>query len=305
MSWPTSWPARGIVWCLVARRAERLEELAARLRDRPSPGAEVHVLPADLADPEAPGRLVAEAVDRLGGLDVLINNAGLGLPRFFGESEPDDLARQLAVNLIAPLLLTRHALPHLIASRGLVINIGSAISAMANPSLGAYGTTKAGLAYFTEALRREVRHKGVRVCLVEPGPVETEFFEAVQSRARDGRKALGASPPSDGLYNALRDRPPRFLAIRRPATPRAGSPGCSTIPAGGSPSPAAPSGRGGRSGPSSALSPAWATSPSRRWPRGSSGSNVDPSRPGKPADPPLSMDSSIIPCSDASPTSWA
>lgn len=203
---------RGDRLALVARRAGRLEELAGTLRER-SPRAEVHVIPADLAGPDAPRRVVEEAVGRLGGLDVLINNAGLGLPRFFGESEPGALAEQIAVNLAAPLLLTRHALPMLRESRGMVINIGSAITATANPALGLYGTTKAALAYFNDSLRREVRHQGVRVCLVEPGPVETEFFAAVQSRARDGAKALGASPRTDWLYNPLRDRPPAFLAI--------------------------------------------------------------------------------------------
>ena len=109
---------------------------------------------------------------------MLINNAGLGLPHLFAGSEPEQILRQLEVNLVAPMMLTRYALPYLIESRGVVINVGSSITSVANPALGAYGATKAGLAYWNDALRREVQYKGVNVCLVEPGPVKTEFFDA-------------------------------------------------------------------------------------------------------------------------------
>jgi uncharacterized protein len=195
---------------LTARRADRLERLAGELRGA---GAEALVLPADLADPATPGRLVAGVLEGFGRLDVLINNAGHGLPDLFGASDPEGLREQIEVNLVAPIVLTRHALPALVASRGMVINIGSSITSMASPIFGVYGTTKAGLAYWNDALRREVRHKGVRVCLVEPGPVETDFFAAVAARAGD-RPALGVAPPPDRLYNAMRDRPPWIMTAR-------------------------------------------------------------------------------------------
>lgn len=194
---------------LVARRAGPLEAVAREVREL---GGEALVLAADLADPEALAPLVAATVGRFGGLDVVINNAGFGLPEYFGVSDPAELHRQIAVNLSAPLLLTRHALPHLAESKGLVINIGSAITCAANPIFGAYGTTKAALAYWTDALRREQRDRGVRTCLVEPGPVDTEFFAAVEQLDPHGR-ALGIAPPPDALYNALRDRPPTLMTI--------------------------------------------------------------------------------------------
>ena len=93
---------------------------------------------------------------------MLINNAGLGLPTLFADAEPDQLARQLAVNLTAPLLLTRLCLPSLIERKGMIINIGSAITCVANSALGAYGATKAGLAYWNDALRRELATTGSR-----------------------------------------------------------------------------------------------------------------------------------------------
>jgi len=195
---------------LVARREDRLLAVA---RDVRALGGEALPLAEDLADPEAPARIVAAVVARFGGIDALINNAGVGLPRYFCECDPDEIREQAEVNFVAPIVLTRHALPHLIASRGGVVNVGSAIAAVANPILGAYGATKAGLAYWNDALRRELRAEGVAVSLVDLGPVATEFFEAVRRRSEPGGgdRPLGIDPAPDSLYNAMRDRPPRAM----------------------------------------------------------------------------------------------
>jgi uncharacterized protein len=173
---------------LAARRLDRLERLAGELR-KFDPTIIVATVAVDLADPEGPGRLAREVVDRFGGVDVLINNAGLGLPTQFAGADPGLIARQVAVNLTAPLLLTRHCLPSLVERRGQIINIGSAITCVANSALGAYGATKAGLAYWNDALRRELATRGVKVCLVEPGPFKTEFMAAVESRVPAGERA--------------------------------------------------------------------------------------------------------------------
>lgn len=192
---------------LVARRKERLVQQARQYREL---GVETLVIPADLSHPDAPEAVVKAVSDHFESLDVLINNAGMGLPRYFGQSDPEALRTQLAVNLEAPILLVRHALPMLEESQGVIINIGSALSVLPSPIFGVYGTTKAALAYFTDALRREVTSRGIRVCLVEPGPISTEFFQAVESRAGD-RPCLGTRPTWDGLYNPVRDRPPRLF----------------------------------------------------------------------------------------------
>lgn len=183
---------------LTARRADRLERLADEIGKQ---NGNVAIFPADLDRPSAPEQIIAETVRRFGKIDVLLNNAGFGLPSLFEDSKPDEIRSQIEVNLVAPLLLTRHALPHLIASRGMVINIGSAISCLPNPALGAYGTTKAGIAYFSTAMRRELKHRGVTVCLVEPGPVKTEFFEAFTK--------LGPEP---GTYHPMLDAPSPWMS---------------------------------------------------------------------------------------------
>lgn len=190
---------KGYRLALTARRADRLEALAEAAR---ADGAEALVLPADLADPEAPGRLVASVVDRFGGLDALINNAAFGLPSFFADVEPEALRRQIEVNFTAPLMLTRFALPVLVARKGAIINIGSSITSVANPVFGAYGATKAAMAYWNDALRRELRGQGVSVSLVEPGPVDTEFFEAA------------AGPEPSAPVRPAMQPPPRFATAR-------------------------------------------------------------------------------------------
>ena len=121
---------------LTARRGDRLAELASEL-SRIQPALEVVTVAADLTDRETPAHLLEATVSRFGGLDVLVNNAGLGLPTLFADAEADQLAAQLAVNLAAPLLLARVCLPSLEARKGMIINIGSAITCVANSALGA------------------------------------------------------------------------------------------------------------------------------------------------------------------------
>lgn len=210
---------------LVARRGDRLDELADELQ-REQPGLEVQTIAADLSEPDAPARVADKAIERFGGVDVLINNAGLGLPTLFADAPLEDITQQIAVNFTAPLLLTRALLPSLIERRGMIINIGSAITCVANSALGAYGATKAGIAYWNEALRRELRSLGVTVCLVEPGPISTEFSKALQGRVAEGDKAHSVVETPAAWMTAdvedvagrvanLLDRPKRRLSVRR------------------------------------------------------------------------------------------
>jgi short-subunit dehydrogenase len=192
---------------LSARRVDRLEALASECR---SLGAEVALIPADLTDTNEPARIVREAVATFGGLDVLINNAGYGLGKSFPEADPADLVRQLDVNLVSPILMVRHALPSLSERRGTIVNVGSSITAIAIPSFGVYGATKAGLAYFNDALRRELKGTGVRVCLVEPGPIRTEFLDVIEAQSNQERPLWEVRPPA--FINGRADDAARRIA---------------------------------------------------------------------------------------------
>jgi meso-butanediol dehydrogenase/(S,S)-butanediol dehydrogenase/diacetyl reductase len=130
---------------------------------------------ADLADPEAPERIVAETVSRHGRLDVLVNNAGLMPEATVEETSPEAWQRCLAVNLTAPFLLVRAALPHLRRTKGSIVNTGSIEGLAANPRHAAYCASKAGLHGLTRAVAVDHGHEGIRCNAVAPGWIDTEL----------------------------------------------------------------------------------------------------------------------------------
>ncbi len=135
------------------------------------------VLPisCDLREPQQCENLVARAVDWGGRLDVLVNNAGVGIFKPVLEMGMEELAEQLHTNLCGVFYLTRAALPHLLQTRGWVINIASLAARHPFAGGAAYCASKAGLVAFSECLMQEVRHRGVRVAAVLPGSVDTTF----------------------------------------------------------------------------------------------------------------------------------
>lgn len=169
---------------LVGRRSEPLEEVAALVREK---GGQAVIIPADLTADGAPGQVVAEAQEQLGGIDVLINNAGnVRAGRLEAIEEPEVLA-QIALNLTAPILLTRAALPALRASGdGLVVNVSSGFGLLGMAFYTVYGATKAGIAHFGEALRRELYGEGVHVLNVFPGATDTPMMESSKAEAEHG-----------------------------------------------------------------------------------------------------------------------
>ena len=169
---------------LVGRRTEPLEEVAELVRAR---GGQVQVVPADLTETGAAAAAVAAAQERFGGIDVLVNNAGnvrAGRLESIGEAE---VLAQIALNLTAPILLTRAALPALRSSgNGLVVNVSSGIALIGMPFYTTYAATKAGIAHFGEALRRELHGEGVHVLNVFPGATSTPMMETSKAGAEHG-----------------------------------------------------------------------------------------------------------------------
>lgn len=169
---------------LTARRVERLEQLAAGM-------PETLIVPADLTKAEDITRIVFETLARYDRIDVLVNNAGLGRYDWIERLSDADIRTEIAVNLMAPILLTRAVLPSMLARRsGVIINVGSAAGRIATPTMAIYNATKFGLDGFTEALRRELRPRGIHLCVIYPGGVAgTEFGD--QSK----RSSLGLTTP--------------------------------------------------------------------------------------------------------------
>ncbi|MDP9459907.1 MAG: SDR family NAD(P)-dependent oxidoreductase [Actinomycetota bacterium] len=169
---------------LVGRRAEGLEEVATLVREQ---GGQAHVVAADLTAPGAAGDVVAAAQERFGGIDVLVNNAGNVRAGRLETIEQAEVIAQISLNLTAPILLTRAALPALRASGdGLVVNVSSGIGLVGLPFYAAYAATKAGIAHFGEALRRELFAEGVHVLTVYPGATSTPMIATSQAGPEHG-----------------------------------------------------------------------------------------------------------------------
>lgn len=145
-------------------------------------------IPCNVADPQQCQRLVDETVERLGRLDVLVNNAGFGILKPMTELTVEEWRAQIDVNLGGVFYCSKAALPHLSASGdGFIINIGSL--AGRNPFAGGtgYNASKFGLVGMTEAMMLDVRYDDVRVCMVMPGSVNTYFNEREQAAERTWR----------------------------------------------------------------------------------------------------------------------
>jgi NADP-dependent 3-hydroxy acid dehydrogenase YdfG len=160
-----------------ARRVDRLKELAA--------AADGEVLPVelDVADQESVREAVATAVGQFGGLDVVVNNAGVMLSGPIVGADTAEWDRMVATNLLGTLYVTHAALPHLLARKGTVVQISSTSGRIASAMGGVYAATKFGVNAFTEALRQEVTEQGVRVVTIEPGMVDTELADHIGDEA--------------------------------------------------------------------------------------------------------------------------
>ncbi len=130
---------------------------------------------ADFIDPDAPELVVQTLIKRHGRLDVLVNNAGLMREGSVLETSLDDWTQTLQVNLTAPFLCIRHALSHLIASKGSIVNIGSIEGLGSNPRHPAYCASKAGLHGLTRAVAIDHGPDGVRCNAVAPGWIDTDL----------------------------------------------------------------------------------------------------------------------------------
>jgi short-subunit dehydrogenase len=164
---------RGYRVVLAARRAERLMELAKQIEND---GGTVVAVPCDVTKGEDQQRLIDAALQEYGQIDILVNNAGVPLAQGFIDASLDDLRRQWETNVLSIVELTKRALPALIATRGIVINISSLASRMSLPGWGLYFPTKVAASSLSDTLRRELMPYGIRVCIVEPGPFQTEFY---------------------------------------------------------------------------------------------------------------------------------
>ena len=156
--------------------ARRLRDEGARVfTAQRGKDTEFEGLPADFSDPASPAQVMDALIARAGRLDVLVNNAGMMQESSVEAMSLEDWQRNLTVNLTAPFLMIRAALPHLRASRGSIVNVGSIEGLGSNPGHAAYCASKAGLHGLTRAVAVDHGPEGIRCNAVAPGWIDTDL----------------------------------------------------------------------------------------------------------------------------------
>lgn len=192
--------SKGARLLVTARREDRLRELVEELN---ASGGNAHWMAGDVTNPEHRAQLIAISLEKMQGLDGLINNAGVGAVGLFAHAEPDCLRRIMEVNFFAPVELTRLALPLLRAGNcPMVVNIGSVLGHRAVPKKLEYCASKFALHGFSDSLRAELAHENIDLLHVCPSTTDSEFFDRVEGGDKDQPKIR--STPSSPRWVAQR-----------------------------------------------------------------------------------------------------
>ena len=187
---------------LLARRKERLDEIAEKIRQQFG-NKKIVLVGGDITDAEVRRRAVQTAVEQLGGLDILINNAGVGATALVENTTQETVRRMFEVNFFSLVELTQLALPHLKqGTEPMVVNLGSIVGLRGVPHYGVYGAAKFAVSGLSESLRAEVSKYGVDVLLVCPGTTQTEFFDVLHQAT--SAPALPNHRPVTSEYVAIR-----------------------------------------------------------------------------------------------------
>jgi NADP-dependent 3-hydroxy acid dehydrogenase YdfG len=182
----------GAAVAIGARRRDRLDALAEKLADG---GTRVLALDLDVTDEQACRDAVARTRAELGGLDVLVNNAGVMLLGTIVGADPEDWRRMVSTNVLGLMYMTHAAIDGMVEQgSGDVVNISSVAGRTARKGAGVYNASKWAVNAFSESLRQEVTARGVRISLVEPGAVATELSSHItQPDAREASRQMAAS----------------------------------------------------------------------------------------------------------------
>jgi len=186
---------------LVARSADRLHALATEL------GADadrVLVLPADVSEEGAAERIVAQTVQRFGGVDILVNNAGRGMFTPVGDIDGAELRHLFEVNLFGPLSLIQVVLPVMKEQEtGVIVNVSSIVGQVATPMSGGYCATKFALVGLSDSLRMDLRGSGVKVVTVYHGATETAFADSALGTTQPRQAPRGFAVQPDRVAQAI------------------------------------------------------------------------------------------------------
>ncbi len=177
-----------------ARRKDRLEELANSIQ---SAGGKCHIVTGDITQVDTRARLLQTCQTELGGLDILINNAGVGAMGRFDEATPERLRQIFEVNFFSAVNLIRESLPMLRAGQTpIIVNMGSVLGHRAVPLKSEYCAAKFAMHGFTDALRAELSQDKIDILLVSPSTTDSEFFDsAIEDRTGKNWKKGNSMAP--------------------------------------------------------------------------------------------------------------
>ena len=204
---------------LVARSEDPLRSLADRVHGL--------AVPADLTDADAPRAVLEAATEARGPVEVIVHNAGTDAVDELAVTDPDALRRAVLLNLGAPLVLTRLALPSMLARRrGHIVGISSLAGVATFPGLAAYGATKAGLTQGLDGLRSELRGTPVGTTVVQIGPVDSAMMGRISAHPPAQRsfarahalgvlRTLGADEVAEAVVDAVRRERHHVVLPRR------------------------------------------------------------------------------------------
>lgn len=193
----------GCFLALAARTREPLDALAAELNTG-SPQAVA--IPTDMGDTAQAANLVRVTIETFGRLDVVINNAALGVRDEVVDLAETQARRVMDVNYFGPVALIQAAIPHLKANRdgGLIINVSSIVGRRAMPGIAGYCASKAALEKMAESLRLELKRDNIRVSTVYPGVTATRFNDHSLGGSQSGRGRLAGVPSERVAQTILR-----------------------------------------------------------------------------------------------------
>lgn len=194
---------KGARLAITSRGADRLTKVADEIvrvfPDTPAPIA----VPCDVADIEAVHTLMEDCLRQLGSIDVLINNAGIGVYGEVEKTSAEDFRSVMNVNFFGAVNCMLEVLPIMrSAGHGIIVNVTSIAAIHGVPFLGAYCATKSALVSLSQSLRAELAGSGVRIVLVYPGYTETDFY-ASEKRVGTARRPEGPYAPPKGVARAI------------------------------------------------------------------------------------------------------
>ena len=175
----TALHSQGATVAISGRQVDKLEALAAQLRER------VHICPCDLGNKEQVAKLVEDATGKLGRLDILVNNAGLTKDNLFMVMKDEQWDEVIAVNLTSTFMLMRAAVRGMMRAKtgyGRIVNISSVSGVLGNPGQGNYAASKAGMIGMTKSVAREVASRGITANCIAPGFIQTPMTDALNEK---------------------------------------------------------------------------------------------------------------------------